>query len=56
VKRLVELTHHFRSWLPVFSKPTPWAQLIESQIILAATNLTVFTIGAAIFQTRDIKS
>jgi ABC-2 type transport system permease protein len=50
------LTHHFRSWLLVFNKPTPWAQLIESQIILAATNLTVFTIGAAIFQTRDIKS
>lgn len=50
------LPHHLRSWLFVFAQPTPWARLVESQCILLGVALTVFIIGAAAFQVRDIKS
>jgi ABC-2 type transport system permease protein len=50
------MTHHFRSWLLVYSKPVPWAQMGESMCILLAFNVTTFLIGAAAFQVRDIKS
>jgi ABC-2 type transport system permease protein len=50
------LPHHFRSWLLVYSHPTPWAQMAESLCILLAFNVTTFLIGAAAFQVRDIKS
>ena len=50
------LPHHFRSWLLVYSDPTPWAQMAESLCILLAFNVTTFLIGAAAFQVRDIKS
>ena len=50
------LTHHFRSWLLVFSKPTPWPQMIQSLCVLGAVNVTAFIIGAMGFHVRDIKS
>ena len=50
------LTHHFRSWLLVFTRPTPWAQVSQSLCVLAAVNLTAFIIGAAGFLVRDVKS
>ncbi len=50
------LTFHFRSWLLVFSKPTPWPQIAQSLSILFAVNFTAFIIGVAGFQVRDIKS
>lgn len=50
------LTHHFRSWLYVFTRPTPWAQIAQSLCVLAAVNLTAFIIGAVGFQMRDVKS
>lgn len=50
------ITHHFASWLLVFQTPVPWLQIIQSQIILLAVDLTVFIIGLMVFQTRDIKS
>lgn len=50
------LTYHFRCWLHVFNSPVPWPDVLQSQIVLAAANVTVFVIGAAVFQTRDIKS
>ena len=50
------LPHHFRSWLYVFAQPTPWGRIGESQSILVGVALSVFIIGAAAFQLRDIKS
>ena len=50
------MTHHFRSWLLIYSNPTPWAQMAESLCILLAFNVTTFLVGAAAFQVRDIKS
>ena len=50
------ITHHFASWVLLFQSPTPWAQIIQSEIILLATSATAFVIGALAFQVRDIKS
>lgn len=50
------ITHHFECWLLVFQKPTPWAQIIQSEITLLAISATAFIIGAMVFQARDIKS
>jgi ABC-2 type transport system permease protein len=50
------ITHHFKCWLLVFQSPLPWAQICQSEIILAAVSTTAFVIGAMIFQVRDIKS
>jgi ABC-2 type transport system permease protein len=50
------LLYHFRIWLFIFSKPTPWPHIVQSLCVLLAFNLTTFIIGTAAFQTRDIKS
>ncbi|HEY0457213.1 MAG TPA: ABC transporter permease subunit [Verrucomicrobiae bacterium] len=50
------LPYHFRSWILVFAKPIPWGRIAESLTVLLTCNLTAFIIGAAGFQTRDIKS
>jgi len=50
------LTYHFRVWYLVYCEPIPWGRLAESLCVLLAVSLTAFLIGAAAFQTRDIKS
>jgi len=50
------LPYHFRSWVYVFSTPTPWARVLDSQCILAAVALSALIVGTAVFQLRDIKS
>ncbi len=50
------ITHHFKCWLLVFRSPVPWAQILQSEIILVAVNATAFIIGLVAFQVRDIKS
>jgi ABC-2 type transport system permease protein len=50
------LTYHFRSWINVYVQPIPWIQMTQSVSVLLACILTAFLIGAAAFQSRDIKS
>ncbi len=50
------LTHHFRAWLLVFTKPMQTAQIAQSLCVLVGVNVTAFIIGAAHFHQRDIKS
>lgn len=50
------ITHHFECWLLVFQNPTPWMQILQSEITLLAISATAFIIGAMVFQVRDIKS
>ena len=50
------ITHHFRCWLLMFHDPVPWAQFLQSEIILIAVSTTAFVIGTMAFQVRDIKS
>ena len=50
------VTYHFEKWIFVFQNPTPWPQLLQSEVILAAISATAFLIGVIGFQMRDIKS
>src|SRR5690606_28626792 len=49
------ITRHFRCWVYVFQSPIPWADILQSEIILIAASATVFVIGCTAFQVRDIK-
>jgi ABC-2 type transport system permease protein len=50
------LPYHFRMWLYTYYDPIPWERIAGSMCILTAVACTAFLIGAAAFQTRDIKS
>lgn len=50
------ITYHFKSWLRLFHDPIPWAQVMQSEIILVAVSATAFVVGSMAFQVRDIKS
>jgi ABC-2 type transport system permease protein len=50
------ITHHFRCWLYVFQSPVPWAEILQSEVILVGASATVFIVGATAFHVRDIKS
>ncbi len=50
------ITYHLECWFLVFQRPTPWAQILQSEITLLAVSATAFVIGAMGFQMRDIKS
>ena len=50
------ITYHFKSWLLIFHDPIPWAQIMQSEIILVAFSATAFVVGSMAFQVRDIKS
>jgi ABC-2 type transport system permease protein len=50
------LTYHFQAWLSLFAQPMDLNRVFASLQVLLAVAATSFLIGAAIFQTRDIKS
>jgi ABC-2 type transport system permease protein len=50
------LTYHLEFWIRIFQQPIPWITIAESLSILFGVNLTLFIVGAAAFQMRDIKS
>jgi ABC-2 type transport system permease protein len=50
------LTHHLNVWQSLLAQPIPWFRLVESMSILLGFNVTFFSIGAAVFTCRDIKS
>lgn len=50
------LNHHFETWFLIFQQPTPWPDILQSEITLAAISATAFVIGVVGFQVRDIKS
>lgn len=50
------LPYHFRAWLLTYANPIPWDRILSSLCVLVAFQATTFLIGAAAFQTRDIKS
>ena len=50
------ITYHLQCWFLVFQTPTPWAQILQSEVTLLAISATAVVIGAIGFQMRDIKS
>ncbi len=47
---------HFDTWSRVLKEDIPWAIVLRSYSVLFAMSLTFFAIGAAAFQSRDLKS
>ncbi len=50
------VTQHFETWVHVFQQPTPWSQILQSELTLMGISATAFTIGVMGFQVRDFKS
>ena len=50
------LTKHMSSWARVMLEQVPWAILIRSYAVLTAVSLSLFVLGTAVFQARDLKS
>ncbi|SKA96960.1 ABC-2 type transport system permease protein [Prosthecobacter debontii] len=50
------LTKHIVSWARVLSETIPWPVIIRDFTVLGAVNLSLFILGAAVFQSRDLKS
>ncbi|HTI97357.1 MAG TPA: ABC transporter permease subunit, partial [Dongiaceae bacterium] len=50
------ITYHLQSWFWVYQQPTPWWQIVQSEVILLATTATAIVVGAWGFQVRDLKS
>ena len=50
------LTKHIGTWGLVFLDEIPWAVMARSFAVLAAVNLSLFVLGAAAFESRDLKS
>lgn len=50
------ITKHISVWSRLFMDDIPWAVVMRSVSVVMAVNLSLFVIGAAVFQSRDLKS
>ena len=52
----VFITYRMANWVYVLQEQIPWARITESYSILMGLNITLFTIGWMVFQSRDFKT
>lgn len=50
------LTKHISSWARILAEDIAWPQVIRAFTVLAAVNASLFIAGAAVFESRDLKS
>jgi ABC-2 type transport system permease protein len=50
------ITGYVRSWAHIFADPIPWALLVRNYTVILGANLSLFVLGVALFQGRDLKS
>jgi len=50
------ITHYMSSWSMVFFEQIPWVVILRNYAIQAGVALTLFVLGAAVFESRDLKS
>jgi ABC-2 type transport system permease protein len=50
------LTKHMAAWGRVLAETIDWPLVWRSYAVLFATNITLFTLGYAVFESRDLKS
>lgn len=50
------LTKHMGSWARILAEDIAWPVIIRDFTIIGAVNATLFILGAAIFESRDLKS
>ena len=50
------LTKHIMSWARLLVVDIPWPLILRDFTVLAAVNASLFIVGAAVFESRDLKS
>ncbi|MFZ4765630.1 MAG: hypothetical protein ACOYMN_11810, partial [Roseimicrobium sp.] len=50
------ITHYMTAWRTFFMETIPWVNILRSYSVLVGVSLTLFVLGAAVFQSRDVKS
>lgn len=50
------LTRHMASWARLLAEDISWPLVLRSFTVLAAVNASLFALGAAVFESRDLKS
>ena len=50
------ITHYMTAWRTFFMEDIPWVSILRSYSMLGGISLTLFVLGAAVFQSRDVKS
>ena len=50
------VTHHMSAWTLVFLNDIPWVMVMRAYCLLAGVCLSLFVLGAMIFDSRDLKS
>lgn len=50
------LTKHMSTWGRIYAESIPWPVLVRSFTIIAAANASLFILGTAVFESRDLKS
>lgn len=50
------LTKHISTWALALKTTVPWPVIVRSFTVIAAVNASLFILGAAFFQARDLKS
>jgi ABC-2 type transport system permease protein len=50
------LTKHISVWARVLAETIDWPIIARSFAVLLAVNVTLFTLGYAVFESRDLKS
>lgn len=50
------LTKHIMSWARLLVVDIPWPLILRAFTVLAAVNASLFIVGAAVFESRDLKS
>ncbi len=50
------LTRHMTAWTRFMAETIEWPLVARGFAILVAVNITLFTLGYAVFESRDLKS
>ena len=50
------VTRYMATWIHVFADPVPFAGMARDLAVIAAVDLSLFVLGAAVFEGRDLKS
>jgi ABC-2 type transport system permease protein len=50
------LTKHISAWVLTLKSVIPWPVIIRSMTVILAVNASLFILGTAFFQSRDLKS
>ena len=50
------ITHYMTTWRMLFMETIPWVTVLRQYSTLAGVSLTLFVLGAMVFESRDVKS